>query len=332
MTYGRRSLAWAVFALAVCVSFALLTGGCEDKVTNGNGGDEPVTLLIDSAPDATIERPSWIDDNTIIFSWDQGTPNSQLWTMSLRGSQPLRFIGDNPREYLSPAYSAGLNIVAYQILDNPANPSEGYNIDASFRSDPSRRTRLAAWAQSGSATFPTWGPDGLTLGYMVTINKTAYFVMQGVKTEGGIIQRDGDPVAVNLGQGVQASRVAWHGATNRVAYNRVPPSAETGTTIYYYDLETSAEVQLTDKDTEDGSDDMNPSWSPSGNYVVYSSRHSVDFRHELYVVSVGTKAVSRITTTGADEQDPAWSPDGSRIAYVSNGDLYVLLVDPALLP
>jgi hypothetical protein len=332
MTNERRSFGWAVVAILACASCALLIGGCEDKATNSNGGDEPVTLLVDSTGGAKIERPSWIDDGTIIFSWDQGTPNSQLWTMSLRGSQPLRFIGDNPRQYLSPASSAGLGIVAFQILDNPANPSEGYNIDAAFRSDPSRRTRLAAWSQSGSATFPTWGPDGLTLGYMVTINKAAYFVMQGVKTEGGIIQRDGDPVSVNLGQGVQASRVAWHGPTNRVAYNRVPPSAETGTTIYYYDLETSAEVQLTDKDTEDGSNDENPSWSPSGNHVVYSSLHSVDFRHELYIVSVKTKAVSRITTTGADEEDPAWSPDGSRIAYVSNGDLYVLLVDPALLP
>jgi Tol biopolymer transport system component len=329
MTYRRRSFGWGVFTLVACVSCALTLGGCEDKVSDSKGDPEPLTLIVDSIPPAKVERPSWIDNSTIVFAWDQGTQNTQLWRISLQGSQPTRFINDDTREYLNPTYSAGLDVVAFQILDNPANPSEGYNIDGVFRTDPTIRTRIVSHAESGSSSYPSWGVDGTNLGYMVTVNKVAYFVMQGVEVNQGIIRKVGDPDVVSLGQ---ASRVNWHGPTNRVAYNRVPPMAVTGNAIYYYDLGTPAEVQLTDQDTADGSDDQNPSWSPSGNHIVYSSFLDVDFRHELYIVSAATKAVRRLTRTGEDEIDPAWSPDGSRIAYVSNGDLYVLLVDAALLP
>lgn len=330
MTCERRNFGRGAFAVMTCVSFVLLLGGCEDNVSDSNGGQEPVTLLVDSTPPATIERPSWIDAETIIFSWDQGTPSTQLWRISLKGSQPSRFITDNPRQYSNPVYSPGLDIVAFEVLDDPGS-LEGSNIDAAFKTNPSVRTRLVS-QESGSATYPTWGPGGTTLGYMVTFNKISYFLMQEVEVSQGIIRKVGDPDMVNLGQGVSASRMTWHGPTDRVAYNKVPPAAETGSTIYYYDLAISSELQLTDQDTDDGSDDENPSWSPDGNRIVYSSFHSVDFRHELYVVSVSTKVVGRITLTGEDETDPAWSPDGSRIAYVSNGDLYVLIVDPSLLP
>jgi hypothetical protein len=330
MICRRRYSAWAVMLIAGCASCALFDGGCEDKVTRGNNEDS-VTLLVDSAPPAQVDRPAWIDAETIVFSWDQGTTNTQLWTRNLKGSQPARFITDNPRKYIDPSYSSGLDVVAYEVLDDPSS-FEGSNIDAAFRTNPSVKTRLVSQAESGSATFPSWGPGGTILGYMVTINKTSYFVMQGVEVYQGIIRRTGDPMIRDFGQGVQASRMAWHGPTNRVAYNRVPPAAETGSEIYYYDVESEAFVHLTDKDSDDGSNDMNPSWSPDGNYIVYSSFHSVDFRHELYVVSVQTKAVSRITMTGDDEIDPAWSPDGSHIAYVSDGDLYILKLDQSLLP
>jgi hypothetical protein len=220
-------------------------------------------------------------------------------------------------------------LVAFQILDNPANPFEGFNIDAVFRSDSSRRTRLVSQAESGSSSYPSWGVEGTSLGFMTTVGGTAYFVMQGVEVDQGIIRRVGDPTVVELGE---ASRVAWHGPTNRVAYDRVPPMAETGNVIYYYDIGSPAERQLTDKDTNDGSNDENPTWSPSGDHIIYSSFKDVDFRNELYAVSVETGNVSRITTTGDDETEPAWSPDGSRVAYVSNGDLYVLVLDTSLLP
>jgi Tol biopolymer transport system component/DNA-binding winged helix-turn-helix (wHTH) protein len=62
--------------------------------------------------------------------------------------------------------------------------------------------------------------------------------------------------------------------------------------------------------------DCNPSFSPDGESIAYSSDHSGDF--EIYVKSLAPGARNvQLTTDGQQNFDPAWSPDGKRIAYYS---------------
>ena len=62
-----------------------------------------------------------------------------------------------------------------------------------------------------------------------------------------------------------------------------------------------------------------PSWSPDGSQIVFSS--NADGNFELYTLDLRTGLTTRLTQTLHPVQnlDPAWSPTGSAIAFSRNG-------------
>ena len=61
-----------------------------------------------------------------------------------------------------------------------------------------------------------------------------------------------------------------------------------------------------------------PSFSPDGNYVAYTSNDQGSL--DVVVLPIGGGAVRRLVGTPADEAQPAWSPDGTQIAFTSARD------------
>lgn len=66
--------------------------------------------------------------------------------------------------------------------------------------------------------------------------------------------------------------------------------------------------------TTDPDDDFDPTWSPDGERIAFTSFR--DFLGDIYVIGVDGAGEVNITNNPARKAQPAWSPNGTRIAFV----------------
>jgi Tol biopolymer transport system component len=71
--------------------------------------------------------------------------------------------------------------------------------------------------------------------------------------------------------------------------------------------------------THDDANDFDPSWSPDGQKMVFTSFRDGSDNEEIYVMNAGNgHNVTRLTHDDALDREPSWSPDGQKIVFVSN--------------
>jgi Tol biopolymer transport system component len=58
-----------------------------------------------------------------------------------------------------------------------------------------------------------------------------------------------------------------------------------------------------------------PAWSPNGAAIAFTHRPERGGNREIFVLTLKTGNLRRLTRTKADESLPQWSPDGRRIVY-----------------
>jgi Tol biopolymer transport system component/DNA-binding winged helix-turn-helix (wHTH) protein len=71
-----------------------------------------------------------------------------------------------------------------------------------------------------------------------------------------------------------------------------------------------------------------PSWSPDGHLIAYSSDRSGNF--DIWVQPVGEGNAVRVTNSPAHDWQPDWAPDGSRLVFRSERDGGGLFIVPVL--
>jgi len=95
--------------------------------------------------------------------------------------------------------------------------------------------------------------------------------------------------------------------------------------IYVVNIDGSGERRLTDHPAHD----WNPTWSPDGMRIVFSSdREAVgENNDQLYVMDFYGSNLTRLTYTERNANAPSWSSDGSRIAFHSWCGLAIINAD-----
>ena len=82
--------------------------------------------------------------------------------------------------------------------------------------------------------------------------------------------------------------------------------------------------------------EWDPSWSPDGKRIVFTSSGAMDVaggHWRVYVMDADGGNKQNLSNEGEDDYYPAWSPDGTRITFVSirdgrgNQDIYVMNAD-----
>ena len=97
-------------------------------------------------------------------------------------------------------------------------------------------------------------------------------------------------------------------AADRILFDRLGP---TQATLFISNADGSAERPL----TQPGSLDYNPSWSPKGDWIVFTSERGGSA--DLYRIHPDGTGIERLTDDPAYDDQAAFSPDGARIVFVS---------------
>jgi Tol biopolymer transport system component len=113
--------------------------------------------------------------------------------------------------------------------------------------------------------------------------------------------------------------------SERDAWPRETVPVQNNTEIYKIRADGSQLIRLTNNPAPD----RDPSWSPDGNWVLFSSTRNANpaawsgwVTHEIYKVKADGSELIRLTDNPADDQSPSWCPDANWIAFISNRDAW----------
>jgi len=168
-----------------------------------------------------------------------------------------------------------------------------------------RKKAFAAPASGGQVSQPFWGGDGRTLLFAQTGSVTGYLPSSRVVTFAPDSARYRTlfwvPNAIDVIQDLGA---------DRLIFDAVDARQNLGEAAAANPFELQRWL------TRGTSVDRQPSYSPDGKAVVFSSNRSGNI--DLWLLSRETGSLKRLTEDPADDWDPAFSPDGSLLVWSSN--------------
>lgn len=107
--------------------------------------------------------------------------------------------------------------------------------------------------------------------------------------------------------GLSTYDASWSSDGSKVVFSACCPNGNYE--IYSMNADGSALTQLTDNTARD----TLPSWSPSGDRIVFTSDR--DGNKEIYVMNADGSDQTNLSNNSATDENPVWSPDTTKIAF-----------------
>ncbi len=229
--------------------------------------------------------PSWSPDGSRIAFHSSRTGGGDIYVMNADGSG-VRQLTDHPASDGSPSWSPD----GKQILFD-SKRSGNFDIWV-MNADGTGSKRLTR--DPGRDLAPSWSPDGSKIAYMS--DRVGAFQVYVMNADGA---EDRRMTMVNTNWFPQ-----WSPDGKSLAFH-------VRRDVHVLSVDATSFTRLT-RDPDNG---MYPSWSPTGDRIVFMSWRGGPT--EVYVMNADGTNQARLThTEKGDAIDPRWSPDGARIAYV----------------
>ena len=204
------------------------------------------------------------------------------------------------------ALAVGLAIVTalWQV------PASGHQMDGRVfvfcvEKDGSNLERVSG-ELTGSASGPTWAPDGKRILYEWFDGKTSEF---------RVVSRDGSRnLKVQLPSHVtNPGGASWSPDGAQIVFSAltIEPDGTTSRSFDIYTMESGA-PQTTRRIVRDG---FSPVWSPDGRRIAFVTAPDGNF--EVYTANTNGLHVRNLSNHESVDMRPSWSPDGSWIAFQS---------------
>jgi len=282
------------------IAFVSDRGGNFDIFAMNADGSGSKNLTGNPANDLT---PAWSPDGRqIAFSSDRDG-RFEIYIMNADGSQQTRLTQDKTGA-VSPAWSSdGKHIVFLSDRDGVLSDrnipiSEVYIMDA----DGSEQQRL-----TNNHDFErelSWAPKGDIIAVSANVRApSGIYVPDQIYLMGldGVTTKQLTKVGYN-------DNPTWSPNGELIAFHSYDGNGGSG--IYIMKADGSDQILLISSINSSPSslylNNLNPSWSPDGNYIVFSSNR--DGNYDLYVMNANGSNLTRLTDDLGDETSPVWSP------------------------
>ncbi|MCQ6276748.1 PD40 domain-containing protein [Bacillus sp. V3B] len=293
-------------------------------------------------------EPSFSPDGSkIAFSSDRGG-SYDIWVLDLETNELKPWTQTAGNGY-QPTWSPNGNEIAY---------INGRKIEAV---DVSGNTRTVVTETSGTISTPSWGPEGENIAYVlkdgqqsnlkisgkqITTNEDVFpFQVEWLSEDEIVYTSDGHIKSRNLGEekaetipfSVEMSLQLQDYTSKEHDFDSRKPKKVKGIVapklspngkqvafialndLWLLDIDKGKLRQLTD----DSYMELDPTWSPDGKQMAYSSdKEGIE---DIYLLHVTSGKEQRLTTSDSAEFAAVWSPDGEKIAYQDeNGITYTV--------
>jgi TolB protein len=182
----------------------------------------------------------------------------------------------------------------------------GYYSIWGMNADGSRQQRLTKEKGSFNSTSgsflevdPAWSPDGRLIAF--SSRRTGTSAIYVVRPDGTGLKRLG------AGRGEQ-TEPSWSPDGKRIAFAAGPTER-----IEVMNADGTGIHAITGNQGE-----IEPAWSPVGNWIVYVRKSNIMSIRELWLVHPDGTGKHQLTYLGGSASKPTWSPDGKRIAFADN--------------
>jgi TolB protein len=202
----------------------------------------------------------------------------------------------------SPAWSPGGKYIIFLsnrdgVLSNRGNPAPEVYL---MNPDGSEQRRVTN--NQDFERFLSWSSKGDVIAISANIQTTLGYDIEQIYLMGldGVIQKQLTETGYN-------EHPSWSPSGEFIAFVSTKGN-ETGICIMRVDGSHQGYVTKS-VNTSSSSlyvNNLSPSWSPDGNYIVFSSNRDGDY--DLYMIKVDGSGLTRLTNEPGDETFPVWSP------------------------